>query len=111
MAFDTSGLELFRATRNPDMILEGFYFDDTEGVEPNAAVVGNEALGLGAKNLVRDEAQSRILGGIGLGVFVKVKFGPILLKLGTEVGFFAGQDLNFNDPNGDGRVRGVNSTG
>ena len=40
-----------------------------------------------------------------MGVFVKVKFGPILLKLGTEVGFFAGQDLNFNDPNGDGRVR------
>jgi len=106
MAFDTTGLETYRVTENPDDIAEGIYFDDTQGVEPNPAVLGNEALGLGALNLVRDETQARILGGLGLGQFVKFSSKPwIDFKLGTEVGMYVGADYNFEDPDGDYKIR------
>jgi len=106
MAFDTTGLETYRVTENPDDIAEGIYFDDTQGVEPTSAVLGNEALGLGALKLVRDEPQARILGGLGLGQFVKFSSKPwIDFKLGTEVGMYLGADYNFEDPDGDYKIR------
>lgn len=106
MAFDTTGLETYRVTENPGDIAEGIYFDDTQGVEPNPAVLGNEAIGLGALNLVRDETQARILGGLGLGQFVKYSSKPwIDFKLGTEVGMYLGADYNFEDPDGDYKIR------
>ncbi|TWT81033.1 Bifunctional hemolysin/adenylate cyclase precursor [Planctomycetes bacterium CA13] len=125
MAFDTTGLERFGYTGNPDDIVDGFYFDDYEGVDPNPSAIGNlnvgagnqsgAATGLGSKSASTrmDEAQVRILGGVGLGVFVDpflVIAGGALkdfiqARVGFELSLFLGQDQNFNDPSGDGRVR------
>ncbi|MEL6898733.1 MAG: hypothetical protein AAFP90_21760, partial [Planctomycetota bacterium] len=120
MAMDTTGLERFGYTGNPDDILHGFYFDDYEGVEPNPSAIANlnvgagnqsgAAGGLGAGGTRRDETQVRILGGIGAGVFIDpFRVTPfrefIQARVGFELSFFIGQDQNFNDPDGDGRVR------
>jgi Ca2+-binding RTX toxin-like protein len=104
MAFDTTGLELFRATENPADIVEGLYFDDHEGIEPNPAVAGgNEAWGLGAQSFVEDEAQARFLVGLGYGTYAELNF--IGLKVALEARLLGGGDWNFNDPDGDGKVR------
>ncbi|WP_143549339.1 calcium-binding protein [Rhodopirellula bahusiensis] len=106
VAVDTTGLELYRDSGNPDAIIEGFYFDDTDGVDLNPSLIGgNESGPIGTSYGLTDVPQSRILGGIGVGVFRK--FGTALgsLKVGVEMSFHTGQDLNFHDPNGDGRIR------
>lgn len=125
MAFDTTGLQRFGVTGNADDIADGFYFDDFEGVEPNPSAIGNVNVGAGsqsgaatglgtsAASTRMDEAQVRILGGVGLGVFVDpflVIAGGALkdfiqARLGFELALFLGQDQNFHDPNGDGRIR------
>ncbi|WDQ14637.1 hypothetical protein [Rhodopirellula sp. P2] len=106
VAFDTTGLELYRDSGNPDAIIEGFYFDDTDGVDLNPALIGgNESGPVGTSYGLTDVPQSRILGGIGVGVFRKFGTGLGNLKVGVELSFHTGQDLNFHDPNGDGRIR------
>jgi Ca2+-binding RTX toxin-like protein len=104
LAFDTTGLETFQATRNPDDIVNGLFFDDREGIEPNPSAAGGNVAGLlGKVSLVKDEAQARILGGLAFGVYGELNF--IGLKVGIEAGFYIGGDWNFNDPNGDGNIR------
>ncbi|SMP65938.1 Ca2+-binding protein, RTX toxin-related [Neorhodopirellula lusitana] len=123
MAFDTTGLQRFRYTGNPDDILNGFFFDDFNGINPAPSAVGNlnvgagsqsgASTGFGAASTRSDEPQIRILGGIGAGVFIdpfrNLAGGKlrefIKAQVGFELSFFVGQDLNFNDPDGDGRVR------
>ncbi|MCC9643317.1 hypothetical protein LOC71_13610 [Rhodopirellula sp. JC740] len=106
VAFDTTGLQLYRDSGNPDAIVEGFYFDDTDGVDLNQSLIGgNESGPIGTSYGVTDVPQSRILGGIGVGVFRKFGTGLGSLKVGVEMSFHTGQDLNFHDPDGDGRIR------
>lgn len=125
MAFDTTGLKRLGITGNADDIVDGFYFDDFEGVEPNPSAIGNlnvgagsqsgAASGLGASGASTrmDEPQVRILGGVGLGVFVDpflvIAGGAfkdfIQARVGFELSLHLGQDQNFHDPSGDGRVR------
>ncbi|WP_442508220.1 hypothetical protein SH528x_007181 [Novipirellula sp. SH528] len=125
MAFDTTGLKRLGITGNSDDIVDGFYFDDFEGVEPNPSAIGNlnvgagsqsgAASGLGASGASTrmDEPQVRILGGVGLGVFVDpflvIAGGAfkdfIQARVGFELSLHLGQDQNFHDPSGDGRVR------
>ncbi|QDT02164.1 Bifunctional hemolysin/adenylate cyclase precursor [Rubripirellula lacrimiformis] len=124
-AMDTTGLQQYGITGNPADIINGFYFDDYEGVEPNPSAIGNVSVGagnqssagtgLGAKGAQTrsDEPQVRILGGIGMGIEVdpfRVVFGGALAEFisasaGFELALFVGQDLNFTDPNDDGRIR------
>ncbi len=117
---DATGLEKFASTRNVVDIRDGFFFDDTEGVQDTPSLLGIDTRdgvdvdtgfdpNFGDASRRKDEDQSRILGGLGLGYKIDVRFGVALLNtsisLGTEAVFFIGESLNFIDPDGDKRVR------
>ncbi|RLT06026.1 MAG: hypothetical protein DWI22_12770, partial [Planctomycetota bacterium] len=107
MAFDTTGLERFRITRNAADIVDGFYFDQTIGVAPTPSLIGTDSIGFAAVlDPRRPQAQSRILGGIGVGVYLGFSIPAVFdFKIGTEITFFAGRDLKFHDPDENGKIR------
>ncbi len=119
IGWDATGLGLFGKTGNPHDLVEGFYFDDSEGIAPTPSLLVNDdrsgdertnfgnfsySTGLGAastsnaNSLLNDEPQARVLGGIGGGVYIGYsKFG-LNFKLGTELTFLVGWDWNLHDP-------------
>jgi len=102
--FDTTGLETFRSTGNPDDIVNGLFFDDYEGVE-DLSLFG---LDIGAS---KDQAQATILFGVGLGLQFKLDLGFAEFKVGLQLLALIGGSWNFNDPGGgpdgaaDGKIR------
>ncbi|MGC9330174.1 MAG: hypothetical protein ACP5I1_21235, partial [Candidatus Hinthialibacter sp.] len=98
LEFDTTGLDTFRITSNPHDIVNGLYFDDAEGVD-NRSITG------GAFSFLEDEDQSRIMGGVGLGVTLQLTASIFQLKLGIEGIVFIGEGRDFNDPNSDLKLR------
>ncbi|MDA9858821.1 hypothetical protein N9D23_11935, partial [Rubripirellula sp.] len=116
VGFDSTGLQRYSITSNPADLIDGFYFDDFEGIEPTPGLLGNLNAGagdqsstseyLGAVATRSDEPQIRVLGGVGFGVAAGKDIASIFIaKVGLEATGFIGWDYNFADPNGDGRVR------
>jgi Ca2+-binding RTX toxin-like protein len=114
-AFDTTGLQSFAVTGNAADIENGFFLDDSQGVEDTPGLLSLNAdagninfLGI-ELNPLKDEDQSRILGGVGLGFGLEyqldLKLATLDLFAGIEGTFFIGESLNLIDPNHDFRVR------
>ncbi len=91
VAFDTTGLDRYNHTRNPADLVNGFYFNDAEGLAKN----GPGSIKAVGSNSDPDEA--KIVGGIGLGVKIVFNVSIIKLEIGVEAIVFFGQVWNLHD--------------
>ncbi len=98
IAYDATGLETFAKTKNPNDIINGFYFDDRNGIAPRGSSANADLIG-------DDREQSRIVGLFGLGIQLDFDLKLIFLRPSVELIFGLGESLNFRDPNGDGKLR------
>ena len=104
-AYDNEGLEAYRDTRDPRLILNGFYLDDEDGIQPNPLDVswlfGGDSAWYGTSS-AHDPKNFTALIGIGF----EWGYGlSMIAELGFEVVVYVGGTANLNDPNDDHQIR------
>lgn len=86
--YDTAGIRKFVETQRPIDLLDGFYLDDQLRYNDDGDVIDDIA-----------ELQFR------LGLLAGGEINLVAVQAGVQGGFYAGIDLNLNDPDLDGKIR------